>query len=365
MRFEPIEGLRGYLALWVAAGHAMQFTVMGQHLGPLDPTAAVQSFMIVSGFVITHLVLAKDERYQIYIMRRFFRLFPAYVVCIGISWFIVDQAYLAPSSLPWSKDPAFAPYIQRYRFRALLVDMQPIQHLFAHISMLHGAIPPKVLPEAARTILTPAWSISLEWQFYIIAPLIIALMRRSRGVLIVCASIIAGIIFSRASPLGRFDEGFIAFSGYFLVIGVASRIALPRIAAISFDPFASGLFICICLVLLTRSPLGLVPWAIIYPFLVAEAAGKKSKFLHAVLANPLSLWVGKISYSIYLTHFIILVLLVKLAVTIDQDVSQISLIVILLTGISATIAASAALYYAVERPSIILARYLARSMQKH
>lgn len=46
---------------------------------------AVFVFIILSGFVITHLLFTKRERYLSYLVRRAFRLFPAYLVCLAIS----------------------------------------------------------------------------------------------------------------------------------------------------------------------------------------------------------------------------------------------------------------------------------------
>ena len=80
--FNDIVGLRCFIALWVAVGHGLQTS------GYLKPTnalmkpllnghAAVVVFMIVSGFVITSLLMVKSERYPRYITRRFFRLYPA------------------------------------------------------------------------------------------------------------------------------------------------------------------------------------------------------------------------------------------------------------------------------------------------
>jgi peptidoglycan/LPS O-acetylase OafA/YrhL len=43
----------------------------------------------------------------------------------------------------------------------------------AHLFMMHGAVPNDVLPHSEYAFNMPAWSISLEWQFYLVAPLFI------------------------------------------------------------------------------------------------------------------------------------------------------------------------------------------------
>ena len=58
--------------------------------------------------------------------------------------------------------------------------------------MLHGALPVHWLPESSGSLLNPAWSISTEWQFYLVIPLFFWLVRRSPvagwGVLMLAAA---------------------------------------------------------------------------------------------------------------------------------------------------------------------------------
>src|ERR1041385_7157077 len=78
------DGLRGLLALWVFATHALE-------LGPYSSLArfthanmAVDIFIILSGFVIFHL-LSNGEDYRTFITRRWFRLFPVFAICFLIA----------------------------------------------------------------------------------------------------------------------------------------------------------------------------------------------------------------------------------------------------------------------------------------
>ena len=69
-RFDAIEGLRGWLAWWVVLGHALQLSGTAAYLpGKVRMIAShgdwsVMLFMIISGFVIAHLLLAKKEDYR-------------------------------------------------------------------------------------------------------------------------------------------------------------------------------------------------------------------------------------------------------------------------------------------------------------
>ena len=71
-------------------------------------------------------------------------------------------------------------------------------------------------------------------------------------------------------------------------------------------------------------------------------------------------WLGEISYSLYLFHPVVSALLVRWPDNHPQ-VQQWPLWVFLLLGTAATVAVSAMVYYAVERPAIRLGARLAKS----
>src|SRR6185369_4221145 len=74
------DGVRGLLALWVLLAHAIELGPFSHIAGHLRPQFAVDIFIILSGFVIFHL-LSQGEDYATFITRRFFRLFPVFAVC--------------------------------------------------------------------------------------------------------------------------------------------------------------------------------------------------------------------------------------------------------------------------------------------
>jgi peptidoglycan/LPS O-acetylase OafA/YrhL len=109
-----IESLRAYMAWWVVASHAIGIIGIydtGSKLLNLPlklltwSSMPVNIFIIVSGFVITHLLLKKPENYSVYITRRFFRIFPIYLFCIllSISLFYVQQLVYMDISLSANK----------------------------------------------------------------------------------------------------------------------------------------------------------------------------------------------------------------------------------------------------------------------
>ena len=66
-----------------------------------------------------------------------------------------------------------------------------LAHALAHLTMLHGAISNALLPFSQLAFNSPAWSLSLEWQFYLVAPFAIMLARRPQTYLWVALAVAA------------------------------------------------------------------------------------------------------------------------------------------------------------------------------
>lgn len=83
-----IDGLRAYLAWTVVITHIVWYTGADGLLPILTRVrwggaCAVQVFIILSGFVLTHLIIGQKENYGRYITRRSFRIFPVYLICLA------------------------------------------------------------------------------------------------------------------------------------------------------------------------------------------------------------------------------------------------------------------------------------------
>ncbi|MBC8038204.1 MAG: acyltransferase family protein, partial [Rhizobiales bacterium] len=89
-RIHEFEALRGALAAWVVIGHVFKhsgYAPDALYPFPLlgDPGMPVDVFIILSGFVIFSLLDHKHEGYWPFITRRFFRLFPLFLVVLLVS----------------------------------------------------------------------------------------------------------------------------------------------------------------------------------------------------------------------------------------------------------------------------------------
>ncbi len=97
-----------------------------------------------------------------------------------------------------------------------------LPHLLAHLTLTHGLIPQSALPYAYVTLLGPAWSLSTEWQFYVLIGLA-APRRLGRFALALLA---LGAAY-RALPLGpEFSRAFLPDAAPFFALGLASAVML-------------------------------------------------------------------------------------------------------------------------------------------
>src|SRR3982751_3088654 len=173
-RVTELDGLRGVLAWTVVASHIL--LVSGWY-DPLVrrfpiladvPESAVDVFMILSGFAITHVLMLRP-RLDTYVVRRACRIIPAYYVALTLGILFNNMAAdnlrrLPPGTIGAGYVPIFEIGDARMWLDA------PLHFLF-----LHGLIPTTLLPALPYTLLGVAWSLSLEFQFYVIAPALIGL----------------------------------------------------------------------------------------------------------------------------------------------------------------------------------------------
>lgn len=320
-----------------------------------DGGIAVDVFIMLSGFVITLLVKRRPEPYGGYIFRRLMRLYPLYLIALGLG--IATQGF---------GPPAFAPvlfgHIAPPGWYPVVHGMALIPHLALHITMLNGVIPNSLLPSAATAFSGPLWSISLEWQFYLIAPFLIALLDFTtyRRATLAAATMI--LIVGLQIAVGRLWHGdapaFLPLRLFVFAVGVisgqfwdeASRAPLWKVAAAW-----AGL---IGLLALANRPwLPYFFWAATY---VAAAGHQRCGWLTPVnavlLARPLR-WLGQRSYGVYVLHLPILLTVAALIVVPSAaKLGQIGMFAALLLVFPAVLALAAILYRYVELPVILWAK---------
>ena len=107
-RFDAIEGLRGWLAWAVVFWHCIYMFGIHKLYPQVDKLHmvgdfAVCLFIIISGFVITNLLLEKREPYGRYIYRRFLRLYPVYIICLALGIIGTYATFEVMLAMPWGE----------------------------------------------------------------------------------------------------------------------------------------------------------------------------------------------------------------------------------------------------------------------
>jgi peptidoglycan/LPS O-acetylase OafA/YrhL len=371
-RVAAIDGLRGWLAWIVVLAHIVQITGLDRThphwwLSQFLAREAVIVFIIISGFVITGLAITQRERWDVFILRRAFRIFPIYLLLLPVG---AGALYLADAALvhmAWAADPAFR-YDDTVRGTIASVEAAPRIHIVSHLFLFQGLIPNSAVPFAETSFLGPAWSLSLEWQFYLLAPLLIALLRNPN---LGAATLAVLAVLALLYRLGLFGEysfpSVLPAAIPWFLFGVGARLLFGRLMLLFAQPAAAALFALLCAIAFP-SILAIAIWAIFLAMLSVErpAAAHDAAlgaFRRFAFQSPLALAQGARSYAIYLVHWPIVQGMAFLLLPLRGWTQIEALLLMAAAAIPATLIAAHCLYVGVERPMMRLGARFAARMQ--
>lgn len=307
-RVRELDGLRGLLALWVLLSHIVLWCGSAETIGGLWVNNAVEAFYILSGFAISSLLCERSQTYKGFLIGRFFRVYPVYFVCLCLAVAACALVPLILETASWRSTGYFA----------AVADLgekernNPYSHFLAKLLMLHGVFPRQVLPMSATTFLPPAWSISVEWQYYLVAPLLARFARSGSGLLALSAVALIANRFGHSwdNPL----PAFLPLMLPLFVIGIGCyhvyaefrssgghrsvRYVIPVIACVA------------CSMLVHWHSVALVIWGLACGSLFVEGKGGIAKALSRLrraLAHPWLQFLGKVSYPLYLVHWPVII----------------------------------------------------------
>jgi peptidoglycan/LPS O-acetylase OafA/YrhL len=184
-------------------------------------------------------------------------------------------------------------------------------HLLAHLTLLFGLIPTKILPQGTATLLAPAWSITLEWQYYLVAPLLAFAIRQTTGIFILGLIGCGDVYYSR-----YWDNGFLLSKLPLFLIGIGCFYLYANRA--KWTDSKSNVFIILAawaaVMLVSWHWVALGIWTLVFGCLFVEPteADPYSRWLiclRELLLRPSLQFVGRISYPLYLVHWPVIVLL--------------------------------------------------------
>ena len=256
---------------------------------------AVALFLVLSGFIFTYGSLHKTIIYHRFIINRLLRTYPLFVLLL------LTGAFAFPD---------------RFDFTAL------VQTLLG-FGNAQGAMD-------LGSFSAMFWAIAVEWQFYLVFPLLLIIFRRDGPLLLL--GLIAVFILLRS--LAWLEGANIRDLAYWTIIGRMDQFLLGMLAAYAYSHGVllavrrgvSWLLLLIALGLAIGMLYGFhqaggwpvsAGWKILWPTLEGLCwAGVILTYLRASQYLParLSYWLtlpGLISYSLYLLHFSVISVLVK------------------------------------------------------
>jgi peptidoglycan/LPS O-acetylase OafA/YrhL len=362
-RLECLDGLRGALAVYVMLGHMAPFAaVPGWLAQPFSHgNAAVDIFFILSGLVITQSL--DSFRYQAgpFLTARIVRIFPVYLVMLAIA-VAVQPLPAGFERMGWidANSPARAIWSQGWPHQAGA-------RMLAHLTMTHGLFPAGVLPDVWVSFLGAAWSLSTEWQFYVLALLLgRAGLRAPCMVALFLALGLAGVMWHDAMPeTWQFSRAFLPNKAQYFALGIAST-AVVRGNDRSGPLFGMALLSVLLLSGLQGSAGKLLP-----PLIWSLCLAAQMQFglpglavLSAALRTTIMLWLGAVSYPLYLANEPIQKALGCGLSWITQGNANLFTAVWVPAAILLPLGAAAWLHRHVERPAQRQGRLLARVQRR-
>ena len=351
-RIDALEGLRGIASAVVVVRHVFNSLDMpldlrqklSQILAPLiNAQGAVQLFFVLSGYVLAR-SLSRGQGWldlgQFYV-KRVFRIYPPYVVAVLFAWCASFYYATPPDATPQEGTGLsawFAEYAQ--------VHLRPGQLLLS-----------LGFPGSAFRQVPAGWTLTIEMAFSFALPLLFAISRRFHWsvVVIACAvALAAGVgaplhyamdfclgiaIFLERERIGRWMKLIPVWLSPIAILGALAVFSAPQllnwsipradILICGFDPASIGV--------MGIGSLGLISGAMFVPWL--------NRFLSV---KPL-MFLGRISFSLYLLHFPVLILFAPL-VSPPLDLGD--GLTLLAAVLAISILISAFFFRWVERPSI-------------
>ena len=295
-----IDGLRAVAVLAVVGYHAFPGTVPGGFVG-------VDVFFVISGYLITSLLrdeIAANGRigFGDFYVRRMRRLFPALALvlatCLVAGWWLLvpsDYAALGRHAAASAGFVANIAFWLEADYFAPAADTLPLLHL---------------------------WSLGVEEQFYLAWPLLLALAARLGAgprLLVALAgglSLLACLALTPADASGAFFLPFTRFwellAGAALALraggqGPASaRLHRPAADAVA----AAGLALVLAACILFDDQAPFPGWRALVPVagcVLLIAAAPAARWTRALLSLRPLVWIGLVSYPLYLWHWPLLV----------------------------------------------------------
>lgn len=337
-----IEGLRAVAVILVVFGHLIGV--------PTGGFVGVDVFFVISGFLITGLLVKEQMRngrisYRDFYARRARRILPAAAVVLAVTCIAAQLVFFGSRAKQVFADAGWSLFsAANWHFAAIGTDyfqqgrpQSPLQHF---------------------------WSLAVEEQYYLVWPLLIMILfavfgrRRRAGAglaaLVGCVLVIVVASFAWAAHQSVTNPAVAYFSTFTRAweLGVGALLAFlaPRLSRMPVRmrmPLAwLGLAgIATSCILITPTSTFPAPWGalpVLATALVIAAGTGGAARGQWLITNPASRYVGRVSYSIYLWHWPVVIILPTLMA---KDSPQFIAVALTLIAVSSVLC-----YHLVETP---------------
>lgn len=336
---KSLDGLRALAVLFVlaahfpavqglGASHFLKAAASGLHIGYLG----VDIFFILSGFLITS-ILAREKQAGTFSFLRFYkkralRIFPIFYLSLVAVYFLFD--------LPLGEFLANAFYVSNY-FYTFDGDPSPLRH---------------------------TWSLSVEEQFYLFWPLVVALCPAAKMNRLIVAGLGFVLLLTTAIAVTLLDPELFnrftvrALPYRMLSLGIGAYLALnPHLfERVRLKFVVLALLSCPVLILSLygvehyAGPLlelfVMSAWSLSIFLLVFVGAKRNMPVLRPLFESAPLVYIGRISYGLYLYHYIVLYGIGVLAkhASVGFPATQV------LFALVATFAIASASFHIIEKP---------------
>ncbi len=327
-----IDGLRAIAVLMVVAFHA--------GLGFPGGFIGVDVFFVISGFLITSLMerdlAAGTFSYREFWIRRVRRIIPA-SLCVTLLTLCFGMLILLPNELTQLAESAMATmamaanvyFWRNVGYFSTHADMQPLLHM---------------------------WSLAVEEQFYLLFPVLLTLIHQRvshrRKVRLLLAGAVSSLLLSEWAVRHQSGAAYFLLPSrawelltgsllcYLPVPGLASRLRNTISASMLFV-----IAIAACLFSEDTAFPGLSAlWPCVATAVFIHCNRSKESSVARWLGKPSIVTIGKMSYSIYLVHWPILVLM-KHCPGVAAETLASKFLALILTAVASTM-----LYSLIETP---------------
>jgi len=290
-----INGLRAFAVIAVVLFH---FELLGLHGGFIG----VDVFFVISGFLMTQIITQRLQRNEFtllgFYLDRAFRIFPALLV-LSAAVLVYALVIVSPEELKWvGKHIATSlAFLSNFTYwsEGGYFDTNVDQKWLLH-----------------------TWSLSVEWQFYLIYPLLLSCLFRAFGAKTLNAVIVA--LFASSFALSLALSSAYPTSAFYLLPTRAWEMALGALVfifPIQLGPQASRRFAWVGLGMMLFAAC-FFSEALVWPGWLAAVPAIGAALVIAgrppampVLSHRWTQHLGKISYSVYLWHWPLVVALMR------------------------------------------------------